>query len=651
MRETIATHGRNSVAMYGSAQWSVTDAYVAAKLFKGAIGTNNIETSARLYAGSGMEGLRSSFGLDGSPGCYDDLDQADVFVIWNGNLAETDPVLFSRMLERRRKSPAVRIIELSSSSSRTSYAADLALLHAPQSELAIANAICREIVARDRADRDFVDRHVAFKSGRTNIGYAVEGDVIRGEEGADATWDDYVDFLSPYTPEHAQQLSGVSLENIRYLASLYGNPALNVMSVWGIGVNQHCRGTWLNNLLNNIHLLVGKIAAPGNGPLSLTDQPSGGAAIHNAGACTEGLPRGTVENAEDRRFAAGIWGVPADRIDAQPTHSAMGIFRALERGEIRFLWIQATNPMISLPNLSRYRRAAAGNDSFIVVSEVYPTRTVDIADVVLPAALWVEREGVLVNSERRVQHFERMLAPPRDAMSDAWQMIEVARRLGFADLFPWERNTHATQIWEEYARFHTDIKDSLPPLAELKTRPGAMWPFVNGQETKWRYNSTYDPAADKSRGRFDFYGHPDHRAWIWLRPHEPPAEATDDRYPFWLSVGRVIEHWGSGAMTRRIPVLHRAQPRAYVEMNRSDATRLGIRDGETVRVVSRRGSLNLEARVDFRTQPLRGHLFVPTFDEGAPVNVLTLDALCPISGQPDFGKCAVRVERIAEAAG
>jgi nitrate reductase NapA len=176
-----------------------------------------------------------------------------------------------------------------------------------------------------------------------------------------------------------------------------------------------------------------------------------------------------------------------------------------------------------------------------------------------------------------------------------------------------------------------------------------MWPYVDGRETQWRYNVEHDPAADRARGAVDFYGHADHRAWIWLRPYEPPAESPDREYPLWLGAGPVLEHWGAGSMTQRIPTLQRAMPHAYVEINRDDATELGIRTRETVRLVSRRGTLDIAARLDYRSQPPRGQVFVPSFDETLPVNRLTLDACCPLSGQPDASGCAVRVERLAGA--
>jgi nitrate reductase NapA len=324
------------------------------------------------------------------------------------------------------------------------------------------------------------------------------------------------------------------------------------------------------------------------------------------------------------------------------------MFRALERGDIRFMWIQATNPMVSLPNVNRYRRAAANNDRFIVVSEVYPTPTTDIADVVLPAALWVEREGVIVNTERRLQHVANVVSPRGDATSDAWLMIEVARRLGFTELFPWDRRTHIEAIWEEYRRFHDEPRTALPSLATLRSRPGVQWPVAADRETARRFTAQ-DPAANAARGEFDFYGHGDARAWIWLRPAQPPAESPDREYPLWLDTGPVLEHWGGGAMTQRVPTLHRSVPHAYVELHRDDAARLRVRSGDRVRIASRRGALEIEARIDYRAQPPRGYVFVPGFDETHPINRLTLDTQCPVSGQVGAGACAVRVERLGGA--
>jgi nitrate reductase (cytochrome) len=651
MRATMQQHGKDSVAIYGSGQWTIPAGYVASKLFKGVLGTNNVEANARLCMASAVSGFMSSFGMDEPMGCYEDIEHADVFVLWGANMAEMHPVLFSRMLARRQREPAVRIIDLATRTTRTSYAADRTLLFAPQSDLALANAICHELVARDRVNRDFIARHVAFKRGRTGIGYGLSDDFRFADAATDASWSEFVRFLADYTPERVERVTGVAAADIRWLASQYGDPARRVMSLWCMGVNQHTRGTWMNNLIYNIHLLVGKISTPGNSPFSLTGQPSACGTVREVGTATDRLPYGTVTNDEHRRLAAGIWNVPVSNIDPRPTHHAVSMFRALDRGDIRFLWIQVTNPMVTMPHLSRYRDAARRDGRFIVVSDVYPTPTTDIADVVLPAAMWIEQEGLYGNSERRTQHFEQMLRPPGDAMSDTWQLIEVARRLGHGAWFPGERDDHVESIWNEYIRFHDTPAHRMAPLEELKARAGVMWPYVDGQETRWRYHTRTDPAADTAHGEYDFYGNPDHRAWIWLRPYEPPPEIPDAEYPFWLSTGRVLEHWHSGSLTRRVPVLHRAVPRAYAEIHADDARTLGIRNGELVRLVSRRGEIELEARIDYRAQPARGQVFVPFFDEEKLINELTLDAYCPISAQPDYKKCAVRVERLTPRPG
>jgi nitrate reductase NapA len=650
IQETVRLHGADSVALYGSAQWTVADGYIASKLFKGGLGTNNIDTSARLYAGSAMAGLRGSFGMDGAIGSYDDIEHADTFVLWDVNLAETDPVLFSRLLARRRANPAVRIVAVSTRMARTNYAADQTLLCAPHASLAIANAICNEIVTRGWVNTEFRDRHLAFRRGATGLGNGRPDGTLAEEAPVEAAWHDVVAFLADYDAERVQAVAGLSAANIRWLASLYGDPMRRVMSIWGRAVNQDVRGTWSNNALYNIHLLVGKIATPGNAALALTEQPSNGSAPHDAGTLTETLPRGLVTKAADRERAAAIWGVPADRISARPSAPLLSLFRQVEAGGIRLLWIQATNPMLSLPNLDRYRRALARAGCFVIVSEAYPTPTTDVADVVLPSAMWFERPGVFINVERRAQYFDQLVTPPGDAASDALQLVEVGRRLGFASLFPYTPQAYVAQVWDEYRRFHADAPSALPPLSELKARPGVQWPYVDGHPTPRRYRVADDPAASAAYGEFDFYGHEDHRAWVWLRPHEPAAEAPGKGYPFWLTTGAVLEQWGGGAMTQRIPTLHRALPHAYVEMHREDAQALGVANRERVRLVSRRGALTIEVRIDYRSQPPRGVLFAPVFDEAEPVNRLMLDDYCPLSGQPDGSKCAVRVERLAAGA-
>ena len=643
MKSTIADHGKDAVSIYGSGQWTIPDGYVASKFFKGAIGTNNVEANARICMASAVTGFLTSFGLDEPMGCYEDFDHANVFVLWGNNMAEMHPVLFSRMLDQRLKRKKVQIIDLATRTTRTSAAADRSFLFNPQTDLAIANSICYEVIHNGWMNKSFVEKHTVFKSGKTNIGYGTEDGFKFKDEAKDSSFEAFKDFLEDYKPEKIEALTGLSAKSIKYLASLYGDPNKKVMSLWCMGMNQHTRGTWINNLVYNIHLLTGKISTPGNSPFSLTGQPSACGTVREVGTLTHKLPHGVVMNEKDRQMAAEIWKVPVENISPKPTYHTVEMFRALDRGDIKFMWIQVTNPMVTIPNLNRYRNGAKKEGRFVVVSDIYPTPTTDIADVILPAAMWIEREGMFGNSERRTQHFEKMLDAPGDAMSDTWQLIEVARRMGYEKYFPWTKENHIEKIYKEYSRFHEGKKHAMAPYEVLKAQPGVQWPYVDGKETKWRYHSKYDPAAKGES--FDFYGKPEGKAWIWLRPYEPPAESPDQDYPFWLNTGRVLEHWHTGSMTRRIPVLHQAVPKSYVELHPDDAKRLGIKNKELVKVVSRRGQIVLPASVDERGQPTRGQVFVPFFDEGLLINELTLDSFCPISKEPDYKKCAVRVER------
>lgn len=643
IKETIGKHGKDSVAMYGSGQWTIPDGYAASKLFKGCLGTNNVEANARLCMASAVTGFMTSFGLDEPMGCYEDMDHADVFVTWGNNMAEMHPVLFSRMLANRKRKKNVQIIDFATRTTRTSQAADKSILFKPQTDLAVANAICYEIIRNGWVNESFVNKHVSFHSGKTNIGYGTEDHFKFKDKPVTIDFEKWQTFLEDYTPEKVEKISGVPAKDIKYLASLYGDPDKKVTSFWCMGMNQHTRGTWINNLVYNIHLLTGKISTPGNSPFSLTGQPSACGTVREVGTLTHKLPHGVVMKEKDRKMAAEIWDVPLSNIDPKPTYHTVEMFRALDRGDIKFMWVQVTNPMVTMPNLIRYRNGAKKDDRFMVVSDVYPTPTTDVADVILPAAMWIEQEGMYGNSERRTQHFDQILDPPGEAMSDTWQLIEVAKRLGFEKQFPWTEENHIEHIWNEYSRFHDSPKHRMAPYKVLKKRSGVQWPFVNGKETKWRYHAKYDPAAKGED--FHFYGKPDNRAWIWQRPYEPAAEFPDQEYDFWLNTGRVIEHWHTGSMTRRVPVLNGAVPSSYVEIHPDDAANLGVVNGEMVKIISRRGSISMPASINGRGAPTRGQVFVPFFDESYLINEVTLDAFCPISKQPDYKKCAVRLEK------
>ncbi|MBU3821646.1 molybdopterin-dependent oxidoreductase [Flavobacteriaceae bacterium XHP0103] len=644
MQETIKDYGKDAVSIYGSGQWTIPDGYVASKLFKGCIGTNNVEANARLCMASAVTGFLTSFGIDEPMGCYEDIDHANVFVLWGNNMAEMHPVLFSRLLDQRLKR-GVKIIDFATRTTRTSMAADKSIIFKPNTDLAVANAICYEIIENGWVNQSFVEKYCNFSKGLTNMGYGLEDNYQFNDKPEAISFKDFKTFLKDYTPEKVEKISGVSAKDIKYMASHYGNPNTKVMSLWCMGPNQHTRGTWMNNLIYNIHLLTGKISTPGNSPFSLTGQPSACGTVREVGTLTHKLPHGVVTNEEDRKHAAEIWNVPVENISPKPTYHTVEMFRALDRGDIRFMWIQVTNPMVTMPKLKRYRDATKKEGRFIVVSDVYPTPTTDIADVILPSAMWIEREGMYGNSERRTQYFEKMVEPLGEAVSDTWQLIEVARRLGYERQFYYKEETHIEEIYNEYSKHHEGKKHGMAPLEVLKSQPGAQWPYVEGKSTQWRFNAEYDPACSNGE-KFHFYGKPDGKAVIWQRPYEPAPEEPDNDYPFWLCTGRVVEHWHTGSMTRRIPVLHKAMPNGYVELNPGQAKEMQIKTGDKVRVSSRRGEIVLPASVNERGVPERNQVFVPFFDENMLINDVTLDAFCPISKQPDYKKCAVKIEKV-----
>ena len=646
MQETIDTSGKDAVAIYGSGQWTIPDGYVASKFLRAGVGTNNIEANARLCMASAVAGFMTTVGMDEPMGCYEDIDHADVFVLWGANSAEMHPVLFSRMLDQRLRR-AAEIVDLGTRFTRTSAAADKSLMFKPQTDLALANAIAYVIINNGLVNEQFVRDHCVFKQGKTGLGYGLEDKFAFNDEMSDLTFDEYKAFLEDYAPEKVEELIGIPAREIYALAELYGDPERKVMSLWCMGVNQHARGTWMNNLIYNIHLLVGKIASPGNSPFSLTGQPSACGTVREVGTLTHLLPSGGVAVEAARARAAEIWGVPVEKIPDKPTYHTVEMFRALDRGDIKFIWVQVTNPMVSLPKLTRYREGALKEDRFVVVSDIYPTETTAVADVILPSAMWIEREGLFGNSERRTQQWDKIVDGPGEAMSDTWQIIEVARRMGYGELFPWTEEEHIEAIWNEYTQFHDNPKHAMAPYAVLKDRPGALWPFVDGKETQWRYNGEYDPVA--TGADFNFYGKPDGKAWIIARPYEPAAEEPSAEYPFWFCTGRVLEHWHTGTMTRRVPILHQAMPRAYVEIHPDDAEALAVRTGEMVRISSPRGSVAMPVMINKRGKPVPGQVFVPFFDESMLINEVTLDAFCPISKEPDYKKCAVKIEKITQA--
>jgi nitrate reductase NapA len=661
---------------YGSGQWTIPEGYAASKLVKAGLGTNNIDANARLCMSSAVTGFLAVYGVDEPAGCYDDLDHADVIVLWGNNPAEMHPVLFSRIVDRRSRGEEVTIIDIGTRRTRSTGFAQHYLEMKPHGDLAIANGVMHLLLREGSFDRAFVEAHAAFRAPEdespTLGGRAIDFEELRRR-------------LEEYTPERVEELSGVPAAQIRMLARVFADRTKRITSLWCMGANQHTRGTAINALLHSLHLLSGHFGREGDAPTSLTGQPSACGTVREVGTLAHLLPGGRlVANAEHRRDAEQLWGLPAGRLGAQPGPHTLEMFRRFntptsEGGDIDTIWVQVTNPGQTLPNArALFDRARSLGDKFLIVSDVYPTLTTRAADLVLPSAMWVEKNGMFGNSERRTQQWFKMVEPPGDARDDCWQTIAVAHRLmelgrdtlrdaegrflfhttdaqgREVPVWEWEHYYDVNvdrRLFDEYRRFARMKHKDLAPYDEYVQARGLRWPVVerdgSWHETRYRFVEGEDPYVRAGAG-VQFYHSPTHddRAQIWAHPYTPPPEVPDEGYPFWLCTGRVLEHWHSGTMTMRIAPLRRAMPQAYVEMNRDDARRLGVADGELVRIESRRGHVDVPVWIDGRGAPPPGSLFVPFFDERLRINEVTLDAHDPFSKQPDYKKCAVRVRRL-----
>ena len=631
-------------------------------------------------------------------GCYDDIEPADAFVMWGSNMAEMHPVLWTRITDRRLQHPHVKVAVLSTYQHRGHELADLNMIFTPNTDLAILNFIAHHIISTGRVNKDFVSKHINFVRGNDDIGYGLRPEDPREQKAKNAKdaeamkpidFDAYAKFVSDYTAEKVEKISGVPARQLVALAELYADPKVKVMSLWTMGFNQHTRGTWVNQLCYNIHLLTGKIAEPGNSPFSLTGQPSACGTAREVGTFSHRLPADmVVTNPKHRAEAERIWKLPAGTIPDRPGYHAVLQNRMLKDGKLNAYWVMCNNNMQTGANINGeiwpgYRNPA----NFVVVSDSVPDGYRD-GGRSHPADRDVGREGGRLR-QRRAAH--PVLAPAGEAARRGALRPVAARRVleavqgggglaararrgkpeykgktlydvlfanGQVNQFPLKElqpgfdNDDARHfgfylhkgLFEEYAAFGRGHGHDLAPFDTYHKVRGLRWPVVDGKETKWRYREGYDPYVKKGEG-VKFYGKPDGKAIVIAVPYEPPPEVPDKDYDLWLCTGRVLEHWHSGSMTRRVPELHRAVPEALVFMHPADAKKRGLLNGMEVRVSSRRGDIYARVDIRGRNEPPEGLVFVPFFDEGRLVNKLTLDATCPISRQTDFKKCAVRVTK------
>ena len=698
-KTAIKEHGADSIAMFGSGQWTIFEGYAASKLMKAGFRTNNLDPNARHCMASAVVGFMRTFGIDEPMGCYDDIENADAFVLWGSNMAEMHPILWSRITGRRLSHSGCQVHVLSTFEHRSFELADNGMIFTPQSDLAILNYIANYIIQNKAYDEDFISKHINFKVGVTDIGYGLRPDhplELKAKNAANAgdaspiDFEAYKAFVAEYTLEKAHALSGVPKEKLERLAKLYADPKINIVSYWTMGFNQHTRGTWVNNLMYNVHLLTGKISKPGCGPFSLTGQPSACGTAREVGTFAHRLPADmVVTNEAHRQLTEKLWKLPEGTINPKVGLHAVAQSRALKDGKLKAFWGLCTNNMQAGPNINEEIYPGWRNpEAFVVASDPYPTISALSADLILPTAMWVEKEGAYGNAERRTQFWRQQVKAVGDSRSDLHQLMDFSKYFKVEEVWPAELIAKMPEIkgktlfdvvfangqvnkyplselqagfdndesqhegfyvqkgiFEEYAQFGRGHAHDLASFETYHQSRGLRWPVIDNKETLWRFREGFDAYVPKGEG-VRFYGHKDGKAVIFALPYEPPAEMPDEAYPFWLCTGRVLEHWHTGSMTARVPELYKAYPNAQVFMHDSDAKALNLRRGEKVRVTSRRGTIVSIVETRGRNIPPKGLVYIPFFDEGQLVNKLTLDATCPISKETDFKKCAVKIERV-----
>jgi len=779
-RKAYGELGPTGVGIMGSGQYTIPEGYAAVKLAKAGWRTNNIDPNARHCMASAVAAFMQTFGIDEPAGSYDDIELTNTLVLWGANMAEMHPMLWARVADKKLADPDYRIINLSTFSNRSSNIADTEIIFKPNTDLAILNYIAREILQRGAMDRDFVERHCVFATGPYDIGYGMRGTdrfafpseseivseeqvvVLTREEaiaqGLDPdrthrveqshrdsaglhwliSFEDFQKALEPYTLDFVAEVSKGDPDEpiedhkakLEALAEGYADANRKVVSFWTMGFNQHVRGTWVNEQAYMIHLLTGKQAKPGSGAFSLTGQPSACGTAREVGTFAHRLPADmVVANPAHRRRAEELWNLPPRTLNPKVGSHITKMMRDLEDGSLKWLWVQVTNPFQSTANANHWIHAAREKDCFIVVSDVYPTLSCKVADLILPSAMIFEKWGLYGNSERRTQAWRQQIQPPGIARTDVWQILEFSKRFTIGDFwgdqavpgletegfeeghlpdvleearkmgysgkeslyevlfatpggkYPWpdpvadgrENDTVTTAgidwfpekaLFQEYVTFgrgHGHDLADFDTYFEEGVR-GLRWPVVDGQETKWRFNAEYDPYA-RSGSEIDFYGPAmkelptgnlkgiqsqelvslSGKAKIFYRPYAAHPEPPDREFDLWLCTGRVLEHWHSGTMTRRVPQLNSAVPSAQIFIHPEDAGERGLERNDLAWVESRRGKIKARVETEGRDRVPRGLIFIPWFDEGVFVNKLTLDATCPISKQTDFKKCAVKV--------
>ena len=609
-KQIIHDHEPDAVAFYVSGQLTTESQYVFNKLAKGAIGTNNIDANSRLCMASAVSAYKMAFGSDGPPTCYDDIEAAECFFILGANMAECHPVLWQRV-KKRASRKRTRIIVVDPRRTPTAEAAHLHLQIRPGTDVALLNAIL----------------HLLIKQHWTN------GHFIRNHTDG---WDAACEMAEAWSPARAAKVCGIAEMDIHRAAFWFGQSA-EALSFWAMGANQSTSGVAKNLGIINLHLATGKLGRPGSGPFSLTGQPNamGGREVGYMSGLLPG--HRDVTNAEHRAQVAKIWGVRPQKIQPTPGLDAVRMFEAAEAGKVKAIWVVGCNPLATMPNTDQIRRALERLELLVVQDCYHLTETSLYADVVLPAALNLEMEGTMTNSERRVSLMQPCVPPAGDARPD-WEIgCRFAALMGYESQFSY---TSAANIFEEHKRCCSDVYQlQMNGISYRRLKRHAVqWPCPG--------YSSYGVAR---RYRRKVFATANGRAKFHPLDYQPPQENLSAEFPLALTTGRLANHWHSRTKTGHVSKLNNVNPTPFVAAHPDDAARLGLTDGDEVELTSARGVARTTLKVDDSLPP--GTVFMPfhwgqSFRADGCVNAVTTGAGDPVSRQPELKFSAVRLEKV-----
>ncbi len=636
-----ATSGADALCMYGSGQFQTEDYYIAQKLMKGCLGTNNFDANSRLCMSSAVSGYVQSFGADGPPCCYDDLEQTDCAFLIGTNTAECHPIVFNRLRKHHKQNAHVKLVVVDPRRTSTAEVADLHLAIRPGTDIDLLNGIAYLLVQWGKLDQAFIENHTT--------GFA-----------------EYADVVQHYSPEVVAWRCGISVEDLE-IAARYWAESDRVLSLWSMGVNQSTEGTAKVRTIINLHLMTGMIGKPGSGPFSLTGQPNamGG---REAGGLSHLLPGyRSVKNSDHRAEVEQYWNLPPGRISPHPGRSTWEIITGLETGDVEFVWIAATNPVVSLPDLERTKSALRRSPLTVYQDAYYPTETSAYAHILLPAAQWSEKAGCMTNSERVVTYCPTFRTPPGEARPD-WEIFaEVGRRLGFEAQFAFQ---NSAEVYAEFAQLTCDrpCDHSQFSHERLSTEGPLQWSNPKEERREKREerrekreeriekesqtirSSVFDLLSSKRLYSDRRFHTPDGRARFGAYHSRGLAEPPNPDYPLVFTNGRLYGHWHTQSRTGRIEKLRQMHPAPFLEIHPRDAAKQGIVDGDLVEVRSRRGMARFPAKVTKAIAP--GTVFAPMhwgslWADDAEINNLTHPQACPDSLEPELKACAVQVCPVA----